>query len=105
MSQYTVHASFQVPYFHTHVPMEITMDKTTQRQFVNYHRGMDTYTYRWDLQKLYSVYPVIDTPVRFRLLEVATAAAHLFIFTCGVDDASRSHAEKNKCVCACDSMN
>lgn len=62
--QYTLHASFQVPYFKTKVPLEITMDKTNRREFVNYWHGMDTYTYRFDTGKLYAIFPRIDTPVR-----------------------------------------
>ena len=40
------------------------MDKVGKKQFVNYYHGMDTYTYRFDLGKLYFVFPRVDTPVR-----------------------------------------
>jgi len=60
--KYTVHTTFDVPYWKTRVPIGVTMDKPAKKQFVNYYHGMDTYTYRFDLGKLYFVFPRIDTP-------------------------------------------
>lgn len=59
-----MHATFDVPYFKTRVPLLISLDKAAQRQYVDYYQGMDTYTYRFDTGKMYFVFPRIDTPVR-----------------------------------------
>lgn len=72
--------------------MEITMDKLGAREFVNYHRGMDTYTYRFDTGKLYSVFPVIDTPVCERFFRILSYCDALL-----VDAEVRSQQARNVC--------
>eukprot|EP01094_Clydonella_sp_ATCC50884_P028884 TRINITY_DN8820_c0_g1_i5.p1 TRINITY_DN8820_c0_g1~~TRINITY_DN8820_c0_g1_i5.p1 ORF type:complete len:543 (-),score=133.95 TRINITY_DN8820_c0_g1_i5:33-1661(-) len=57
---YTVSGIFSIPYFNISEPVTCWTNVTGGQQRIDYYNGMDSYIYRFDLDRLWVTTPVVD---------------------------------------------